>query len=851
MYPKPTPTEFFQFAGDIIRISNLDRNVLGKYIYSIAFASGGCIFTKHIIVHDEQRGGLGNVGFSIYIPNGKQVSGVDMKLLLDELVKTYCQNYCPDYYLNNKQEDWLLFTSLANSYDSKLRDVSSNDFENLQSGNVDEAFIYYTSDSELQKYFDNPFQEEYAPYRQILFISSDLNGKSENPLNALRNSGENLTGKIDLENGYYFLNNYNRSKGVTIIANGKPRSDGKNNNCIRAKWPIEIRYSKDEQCFEPIESKGTLFDPEISQYLKIIKGNQINVEYDAFNIRTPKTKKNSFVIKDRKGNFKTDAEIQIGMQPWEKISGYQYEYTFKGEELIKQWNISVKKDDSLAKIEIIPINQIGNVDLILEERLIVTIIVTDENTGVNLDDFEISTKLKNGFHKTNQLEFVDDQIIDSYTITIRRNGYEDKDIKDFLPYKQKRIETTLKKKTILDGKLLSPYNVSAGKYGTLKNNYNYSSNSDDGSDVKDCIIPNEGYAFSHFILQNEILIAQYKKKESIFRNPKLIAGLSVGTIVLGLGIWLLISYLKPSKKEVSINLQEIQNYTTGDSLLLNKLQVYKTSLENQVPKIEEKGGGILGLLGIGEKQIDSADYKEWNNAMQNLDNTITKRKLINDKDFAKLKKLPYFSRQEEFKSAIEKIDSNKYGEVKIQLGDISNLTLTEISAKLQKESPKESPEKKMEEQNRKTSKEMKETKKLEGPKLSKESNNINSKLIEKPAKTLPQNQESVKTKEIKKELKGGSITKNKLEEYGKIYPEFKSSFHLYLDFWEKVKNKNSKSDFVALLKKVRKDDTLKNSELEKILSKICEDDNSFQNFSDAPGKAKCETLDELNNKIKK
>jgi hypothetical protein len=199
LYPKPTPTEFFQFAGDIRRIDNNSGNFLGKYIYSIALASNGCIFTKHVIVQDVQREGLGNVGFSVFIPNVKKLSGFNVKTLLDELLKTYCEKYCPDYYLVNKQEDWRLFESIANQYDNRLGDPLPYEVVNYQQGTGEAAFVYYTFESELSNYFDAPYQEEYSEYKQVFFVEKRLENTLENPLNAIRHdSMANLTDKIKL-----------------------------------------------------------------------------------------------------------------------------------------------------------------------------------------------------------------------------------------------------------------------------------------------------------------------------------------------------------------------------------------------------------------------------------------------------------------------------------------------------------------------------------------------------------------------------------------------------------------------------------------------------------------------------
>ena len=125
LYPKPTPADFFKFAADIQRIdAQRDAKYYGKSLYSIAFNGDGCILTKYIIGYDTLRGNIGNIGISILIAANQKMLGADIKNLLDDLINIYTSNYCPVFKINNqKQEDWLLFTSAANNYDSKVKTI--------------------------------------------------------------------------------------------------------------------------------------------------------------------------------------------------------------------------------------------------------------------------------------------------------------------------------------------------------------------------------------------------------------------------------------------------------------------------------------------------------------------------------------------------------------------------------------------------------------------------------------------------------------------------------------------------------------------------------------------------------
>ena len=236
-------------VGDI-RNNSSSEDAVGKSLYAIAFAAGGCAYTKFLIIRDTLRSySTGTIAFSLFLPSNKELvnKGADVKSLLDKVSLYYSDNYIRDNNINRGettiiQEDWSFVDDILNKY--REQDKTTKD-EEQQFGTKDAAIIYYKNDVELLEYLDKPFQEEYSNYRQILFIDNNLRGKSTDPINVLRNSGEELI-NIDLKNETCYLRNYSPSKNVTITVDGEPRSDKKNKNCIKAKWQVEIKYSKDD-----------------------------------------------------------------------------------------------------------------------------------------------------------------------------------------------------------------------------------------------------------------------------------------------------------------------------------------------------------------------------------------------------------------------------------------------------------------------------------------------------------------------------------------------------------------------------------------------------------------------------
>lgn len=813
---------------------------LTQQAYAITIKNNNCIFTKYRIIKDvrgDKR--IGFVAFSLFLPFSKKMPGKIIKAVLDKVENEYCQKYISDgKNLEDVRENFNFLDTILDEYNKDIRSNSSVISNDTQSGSTDAAFVYYPyvyKDVQMQKeiqfeiedIFDAPFQEEYTPYRQILFISKDLKGKDENPLVALQHSENDLTGKIDLKNEYYYLNNYNRSKGVTITANGKSRSDGKNDNSIRAKWQIEIRYSKDDRCYEPIQASGTLSNPksEIFKYLEI-NGNQIKIKYDAFNNPTPKTKPIRFEIKDRNGKKIDGAEITY-QTDCKKETRTSSIINFTGEEIVKRWTISAKKSDYLYSQEksITPENQNGDVTLVLEEHKKVKISAYDKDNGDIIYGFKVYIAGNYNCNITDEIEFIGEEIERCFEIQIKKqNKYLDSEKKRFCPARDgNEIIFNLKKDTREGVGKQENYKVSEGKHGKLKDNYEYFSQSSSGLDVKDKIVPNRGYDFTHFELQNDTLVAQYEKKAPFYKKTKFIAGSVIGLFALCFSIWALCYFLNENKADKTlIDKTAITEYLEGDSLVLNKLNSNKENWERKRPEIKKEGGG---LFGGGEERPDSTEYKEWDEVSQMIDIAIKKRELIDSKKFTELKNQNYSSAQEKFKDAINKIDSITSVEVEQKIGDISAFTLTQIADKIneitvQKESVKEEHQQELKKEEKET--EMKKenqqpAKPAEQPK-SKEQNTAVSTV----------QQQTISTDIIIPYIRGSELDEAKLTEYKNtkgISQNLKNSIQLCLDFWALDGSGSGKSSktYWTFREKVNADNNLINSKLKLFLDKKCQE----------------------------
>ena len=406
---------------------------IGQEAYAIRMTAEHSIFSKYKIIRDvrgDKRTGF--IGFSLFLPNGKKLSGKNTIQLLDSVSEEYCRNYAPDNNLDEVIEKWDFLDTAINEYKNQLKSVD----DSIPSGSKDDAFVYFKDTDELKRYFDVPVQEKYSDYRQILFVKNDLKDKEENPLNALRHSENDLTGKIDWDNPRYkllFKKQDVNGLNIEVKEKGEPRDNG---DMVRRKNILKINYfQKFRKTIPPIEGTWEDIKMDYSDCIEIddenetitIKPMQLKAEVKTISISA---------IDDWTEKRIKDFQVKcLGInyhQAQKEVNNYQIE--FEGDEIGESWIIEVTANDYQKGSEKIVPEKVKNVTFELIPQKFLTVEVKDSNTNKLFSpyDYELSISAKKGLTKEynivkgkNEIVFEGDEIGKDWRIQVKKRGYRE------------------------------------------------------------------------------------------------------------------------------------------------------------------------------------------------------------------------------------------------------------------------------------------------------------------------------------------------------------------------------------------------------------------------------------------
>lgn len=422
--PLPTPREFFRFGKDIQSINARNEQILyGKCIYSIAFEQGGRIYSKYVVGYDVLRANIGNLSFSVFVPDDRYMDGASLVELLDLLSSTYFQRYAPDYFISGNSENWSELATLANQFDGKMVPIDRLDVQQLSRGEKEAGFIYYTTGEQLVSYLENPYQKEYAQYSQIFLVDSRFKGKPENPLCVLRYCPEaDLSGRIDLDNRRYRM--ILDSSSLATVK--RVRSDGsmtylRNNDHFREKEKIHIEWSKaHHHSFDRMGSIESLKD-----YLEI---NEVNKTVRVLPVDLKIVSKDLLPQFILRGSPIDMEHFHCSNDDGDEISLIDGKLHFEGAQLNQYWLIHASKGECItADISVLPATTSGEIlSIQAKERREILFIFIDKETGERVCSVEISYTDSDGIRKSStggKLVFKNEELDRDYSIQFYKKHY--------------------------------------------------------------------------------------------------------------------------------------------------------------------------------------------------------------------------------------------------------------------------------------------------------------------------------------------------------------------------------------------------------------------------------------------
>jgi hypothetical protein len=673
LYPKPTPPEFFQFAGDLRPDGSSNNLLLGKFFYTLAFASGGQIFTKQLIIQDVQRQGLGNIGFSLFISNNKKLPGIQVIELLDELVQTYITKYCPDYFLDFVQEDWSIFENIVKNYSHKLRDVVHAG-ENYPTGGEDPAHIYYSDNLELERYFDAPAQEEYTRFKQVFFIDKSLENRLENPLKSIRHHPNgNLTGKIDLNNQSYKLIYSTLTQGgvrLEVKVNGVPLMNKK----VRRNDPLEITWSKTYH--DAVVKKGTCVEIG-SPYLLINEDSKtITIKDIALNEKTFK-----FQVKaqDKFSRPILDAELfAFSSITKRKRNLVDNSIILREEELNENYFIKGIKgnlESEAKELSKLSANQEITITLLETVRLKIRVFDSRDRNKF-LGDARITVSNKSVRPTDDFIEFRGDEVTRTWQITVSHPDYKSKTLSFSPATDQKDLMVELEELPAAARGSLSERRSYQLKIDERKGKNTWKGEpleltgrqlpEDLGCDAK------YGYKFSGWELMGKRGDCEYYQasfEELWYRKvPKVVWGILPIFIAVG-AYFLLKDFWEPKPLT---DREKIEKYLAGNEMKLDSLNSLKKICKNDSTK-------------------DSTFLSKNKDLCSKLDNAIAFRRYLDNGNLDSLIKhgssLISYPKQKEIKTKIDSLllaQDNDTSSIRKISWEVKDLTLDDVGKQLDK-----------------------------------------------------------------------------------------------------------------------------------------------------------------------
>lgn len=342
-------------ARDYRRIDRNEPSSIGQEAYSIALAEGGMAVSKYLVVWDEMRNAVGNIAFSLYVPDGYLMPGTSIKGLLDALTTEYAGKYIVNGNLGSKTEDWSFIDRMLEDYGRSVSAARGGMPSNFQQSEEEAAYMYFTSDTELIRFFDALRQKAYTRFKQVFLVHQRYEGSRSNPLHSLRHDERaNIRTEIDLERKVYrFVAGSAGAAGDASLYLEKQGRRVQPGEEIASTDSLTLRTGKNERFYEYARQDFEVKDPNAGLYI------QLDPLAETLRIHP------DFQFPPRKLEFRVDGPVRQGRaleilpeylvvehaRSGQRLrrSAQGRSIAFMGEELGEPWYLSYNHGDVQAK----------------------------------------------------------------------------------------------------------------------------------------------------------------------------------------------------------------------------------------------------------------------------------------------------------------------------------------------------------------------------------------------------------------------------------------------------------------------------------------------------------------------
>jgi len=662
---------------------------IGQEAFSLSFIYSGVVFSKCRILTDGMAGQrVGNINISLFIPCDKKLAGKDVKALLDELLMIYCDKYAQGNTLENIHEDWTFINKSVDKYELN----STESIQYYEQGKGRAAYIYYSDDISLQKYFDEPFQEEYKEFKRIFFIEKRWIDRLENPLFALQyEPNADLTKIVNLE--YYRLlykQLTNNGVKVYVTINGKGIS---NNSKIYKEDILGIYWSKQFYNSQETHDKWYKIDSKflfVNHTAQTITVKEVDLEQTTYTFK--------FEVKNRFDIKIDDAKIILinkGNLIERNVKDKEVKLT--EEELQNRWTVVAKKRDFIPEEkEILKEDDGKTIDLILKEIKKIKFEVKGDKRL--LYDYKIHINNVEIDDKQGTIDFIGEDIDKTFTISVSHRDYVTSTFR-YCPNEGDNIkEVDLQNKDNLNDRSDYPREKYILKVDKKEGIQSWPENEIRVWDGKPPfkIEPHFGYKFVDWeINENERICQAVFEKLWYYKIGMWVLILIV---VVSIAIASIYIYKKISDSTGSMKLEQIEginnkidSYVNGIELnldTLKELSSHYCNSTNNISNISKKGRlqKILQLLFGNDDEKLTNEFQNQFDFCDKIENAIILRKDINFGRIRELKNKNYSDFQQNFMHSIDSIEDKYQNQIGDKLKNIgvSLMDLNEIAALIRK-----------------------------------------------------------------------------------------------------------------------------------------------------------------------